>query len=128
MRQELIRAGAIRRVDRTYLVPVKRHFIPDSVDERILVGLELGLRRLAETVAFNSEQDHELRFQRFVEGGKVPVNELAALKARVHAMLVDASLRFDSVLSAELPSEDRSSNVGTVRVGVGLYYFEEPAS
>jgi len=125
MRQELVRSGAVRRVDRTNLVPVKRHFVPDSVDERILVGLELGLRRLAETVAFNSaHQQEELRFQRFVEGELVSSREAQVLKERLHAMLVDMSVTLDDVISnrrrRKSPMPERS-----VCLGVGLYYFQE---
>ena len=50
----------------------------DSADEKIIVGLELGLRRLAETIAYNSDREKRgaIRFQRFVEGPQIRTDDL----------------------------------------------------
>jgi hypothetical protein len=126
MRHELVRAGALQRLDRTHLVPIKRYFVPDSADDRILVGLELGLRRLAETVAFNSDRKNQSapKFQRFVEGRKVSKKHLHLIRAHLHELLIQTSLSYDDVL-ASLPRAGVRSDSEGVRVGIGLYYFDE---
>lgn len=129
MRQELIRAGAIRRVDRSRLIPIKRFFVPDSADERVIVGLELGLRRLAETIAFNSDKQRQSvpRFQRFVEGQPISAREVPAIRKHVQDMLAGFSLAIDDYLSSKTRAGkgQRPLKRDASRVGVGLYYFDD---
>ena len=126
MRQELLRAGAVRRVDRSRLVPAKRYFVPDSADERVLVGLELGLRRLAETIAFNSGKNGKgmPRFQRFVEGPLIPERELPRIRHELQETLSKISLQVDDHLSKATGEKKQLRNRG-VRAGVGIYYYDE---
>lgn len=129
LRQELLRAGAVRSVSRGHLVPVRRHFIPDSAGERLLVGLELGLRRLTETIAFNSDQEKAgpMRFQRFIEGPAIDQAELETVRDGLLPLLHRFSLSIDDFLAATAPlrSRRRSRRQRPVTVGVGIYYFDD---
>jgi hypothetical protein len=129
MRRELVRGGAVQIIDRDYLVPIKRHFVPDSADERVLVGLELGLRRLAETIAFNSDGENggAKRFQRFAEGPLVNLRQLQRIRQSVQAKLQDCSVSFDDFLTKVASQTRRASTKqkGSIRFGVGLYYYDE---
>jgi hypothetical protein len=129
MRRELVRAGAIRVIDRNHVVPVKRHFIPDTADERVLVGLELGLRRLAETIAFNSNIKNEgpKRFQRFVEGPPVKASQLRQAREMVQSLLAGFSVQLDDYLSALSTGNRQAAGAKPKghRLGVGLYYYDE---
>ncbi len=129
MRRELVRAGTVRVVDRTHVVPTKRHFVPDSADEKIIVGLELGLRRLTETIAYNSDREKRgaIRFQRFVEGPPVRIDELPQLRNELHELLSGLSLSIDDFLSsfAKKRRAQPKKTIKRVRAGIGLYYFDE---
>lgn len=130
MRRELMRGGAVREVGRNQLVAVKRHFVPDSADEKILVGLELGLRYLAETIEYNSntERPGGGRFQRFVEGPGIRKSDLPIVKKEIESLLVRFSLAIDDHMApfgATAIRLRRYAKQRPVRVGVGLYYFDD---
>lgn len=131
MRRELMRAGAIRAVERTKLFPVKRHFVPDAVDEKLIVGLELGVRRLAETISFNTDPEKlgANRFQRFVEGPLSNAQEIKRIRALIHQRLSSFAMEIDDLMPgghASSKKEKTSARGGDVlvRPGVGIYYYE----
>lgn len=132
MRRELLRAGAIRSVNRAFLLPVKRHFIPDSAGEKLLVGLELGLRRIAETIEFNSNTESRgpVRFQRFIEGPAIRKADLEAVREGLNPLLARFSLAIDDYLSTSTAAlrHRRSAIRRTVNLGVGIYYFDNTSN
>lgn len=132
MCRELLRAGAIQMVGSKGLVPLKRHFIPDAAVEKVVVGLELGLRRLAETVAFNSDPNREdvRRFQRFVESPLVTPRDARHLRTRIQEELLRFSEELDDLMTAQSRTYrarkvrlQHDSSPG--RLGVGIYYHED---
>ena len=109
-------------------MPVKRYFVPDSADDRVIIGLELGLTRLAETIAFNCDPSHRhsTRFQRFVEGPVARSADLKAAREALQAMLAKFSGNVDDFLSSlENSAIPRKSAKKSVQAGVGLYYYED---
>jgi hypothetical protein len=132
MRRELIRGGAVREIGRNQLVAVKRHFVPDAADEKILVGLELGLRYLAETIEHNSNRERADagRFQRFVEGPGIRPNDLPTVRKEIESLLDQFSLAIDDYMApfgVTTSKLRRHARQKPVRVGVGLYYFDDAA-
>ncbi len=129
MRRELLRGGAIRTIRGRNLMATKRYFVPDSADEKVLVGLELGLRRLAETVEFNSNPENfgASRFQRFVEGPQIRTGSLMEARKAVQSMLTTFSVRIDDCMASfgEVQPKHSRRNTRACRLGVGLYYFDE---
>jgi hypothetical protein len=130
MRQELLRVAAIRRVERSGLLPTRRFFVPDSADERIVVGLELGLRRLADTVEYNSSPNRRLpKFQRFVEGPTLFAENVPEIRRELERMLADFSTTVDDYLSKvgrrlEIDRPKARSRGKPIMTGIGLYYFD----
>lgn len=129
MRQELLRAGAIRMLEDNSLQAVKRHFVPDAVSEKIVVGMEVGIRKLAETIAFNADPDtfDQARFQRFVEGPLImDSSQIENLRAAIHDRLSFFSEDLDELLSKEIPKKPPAPHAASVgrRLSVGIYYHE----
>jgi hypothetical protein len=124
-----VRAGAVQKADGGKLVPIKRYFVPDAVNDRVLIGLELGLTRLVETIAFNSvpANSNASRFQRFVEGPVSRAGDLDVARDVLQAMLANFSGNIDDYLSTLDRTQKRptASSAGSVQAGVGLYYYEE---
>ncbi len=131
VRRELLRAGAVRAINGGRLIPIKRYFVPDSANERVIIGLELGLTRLVETIAFNSHPANNAirRFQRFVEGPVARAGDLRMAREVLQAMLANFSGNVDDYLSS-LSKTSKKKRVSrrpssAKQAGVGLYYFEE---
>lgn len=128
MRQELLRVAAVRRVERTGLVPTRRFFVPDSADERVVVGLELGLRRLADTIEYNSAPvNRSPKFQRFVEGPSISAQYLPQVRLELERMLAEFSTQADDYLarvSSQLARKRLSARRKPILAGIGLYYFD----
>jgi hypothetical protein len=130
LQRELIRSGAARMIGGAKILATKRHFVPDSVNEKVLVGLELGLRRLAETIEFNSNPDNAQgnRFQRFIEGPKIQPRDLAEVRKEVYRLLTKFSVALDDSMTAygtSVSTNQKKKIAKTVQPGVGLYYFDD---
>lgn len=132
MKNELVRAGAIQEISGGRLLPLKRHFIPDSASEKLLVGMELGIRRLIETVSYNSDSEKSgaARFQRFIEGPIVEKSRLPAIRVKIQQMLTDVSVSIDNQISAyryggKSTHQRKLASKDTASYGIGIYYFED---
>lgn len=131
IRSELIRAGAVRTVGKNGLMAIKRHYVPDGADNKILVGLDFGLGRLAETIDFNSEKGYMYgaRFQRFVQAPPIRFIDAPEIRKQVQFMLTDFSLKVDDLMASfQARSEKRGNKKNGkrfVNMGVGLYYFDD---
>lgn len=130
VRRELVRAGAVRAVGKNGLMAIKRHYVPDGTDNKILVGLDFGLGRLAETIDFNSEKGYTYgaRFQRFVQAPPVRLIDVPKVRKQVQLMLTEFSLRVDDLLaSVQTRPEKRARRTEKrfVNMGVGFYYFDD---
>lgn len=132
MCRELLRAGAIQLISGKKMVPLKRDFIPDAAGEKVMVGLELGLRRLVETVALNSDPSRQAarHFQRFVESPPIEVKYFEYLRPLIHERLLGLSEELDDLMSFQAkalrkkkPSSMSVDALGCI--GVGIYYHEE---
>jgi len=125
MREELLRVGAIHQDASGALFPLRRYFIADSAKDRLIEGIQFGIRPLALTIAKNvssSANLGSLRFQRVVDSYAIPSESRAALEEEVTARLRQFSEELDDLLSeagAISSAEDKSA------VGVGLFYFED---
>ncbi len=125
MRDELLRVGAIHQDASGALFPLRRYFIADAARDRLIEGIQFGIRPLALTVAKNVSSSiglGSLRFQRVVDSYSIPLERREALEVELTARLRQFSEELDDLLSeaGELSkSEDNSA------VGIGLFYFED---
>jgi len=125
MREELLRVGAVHQDASGALFPLRRYFIADAAKDRLIEGIQFGIRPLALTIAKNVSSSvnlGSLRFQRVVDSYSIPLESRAALEEEVTSRLRQFSEELDDLLSeaGELnKSEEKSA------VGVGLFYFED---
>ncbi len=124
MRAELVRVGAVTESEGGLLIASRRSFIPSTAEERLIQGLQYGLRPLAMTVAYNArtEDSTKLRFQRLVWNYCRPRSRRRDLDALIAQRLKDFSQEIDDLLSEAdgvVGDEERSV------VGVGIYLVED---
>ncbi len=128
MLRELQRAGALRYTTGRKLVPTRREFVPDSVDEKLIEGLQYGLRRLAETVSYNAQPENRKtsRFQRIVHTDRIPMSEANVVRDSLEAILASFATKIDDYLTSfhAKHSARKIDKDFTMHVGVGLYYFD----
>ncbi len=126
MRTELLRIGAVQENQEGNLEVKKRHFVPANIDEKLMEGINFGLRPLVSTIAYNTDPRHENnpRFQRSVHTSMVNPSSLDEIQTTIKQMLSRYSAELDDYLSGLEVSADQSMDIGTVNVGVGLFYFE----
>ena len=128
MRVELIRSGVATEVD-GLLVPNKRHVVPDSVDDKIIMALSFNFRGLAATIAHNSDP-HRTEpgwIERFVRSGSIAGEIVAEMhghfRSRIETFAEEIDDRFAELERAPVvqpPGHQR-------RMGVGIYYTEDAA-
>ncbi len=124
MRAEFLRVGAIEEREGGQLVAMRRSFVPATTEERLIQGLQYGIRPLALTVAHNvaNVEQKDLRFQRIVWNYCLPKPQRRAIDALVTRRLEEFSQEIDDLLS----EADRSGSAEEHSVfGVGLYHFED---
>ncbi len=130
MRTELTRVGAVEELADGRLRALKSVFTPADLDDRLAVALELSLRRLAETILYNtdpSSQD-QVRVERTVTTKPMSDADLRRLRNMAKGRLEEfagAMQEFFSTYESFHPEVD--SEFGKA-VGIGLYYFEDDVS
>jgi hypothetical protein len=127
---ELVRVGAVRRHDDASVELVSRGYVPSSSELDKLEILGLDVSDLIDTIDHNIQHGAEdPRFQRKVMYHAIPATALPAFR-KLSATQAQALLeRLDRWLR-EHDSERRADGLGPprARVGMGIYYFEEPAA
>jgi len=124
MRDELLRVGAMIQSEDGFFVAKRRSFVPATTEERLIQGLQYGLRPLAMTVSHNvtTNEPGNLRFQRIVWNYCLPKSKRIAVDSFVTQRLEEFSQEIDDLLS----EADKSGNPAERSVfGVGLYHFED---
>jgi len=123
IKTELLRSGSLEERDGLLRV-VKREFVPESVDDRLVEGLISGMTRHAETVAHNSNPENlgAFRFERIAESVRVDPEKLSRFRKSSLKALIRYSEEYDDRLPEyDIDSDDKDSGV---TAGVGFYYFE----
>ena len=124
VRSELLRVGAIAEAENGSLMASRRSFVPASAVDRLIQGLQYGLRPLARTVAHNAstEDSSRLRFQRLVWSYSLPPEERDGVETLVTQRLKEFSQEIDDLLSeANRSVADEERGI----VGVGVYWVED---
>jgi len=125
MRSELKRIGAITERESGELEAVKRYFIPGDVDERLELGLNLGLAPLASTIAFNCDPSRNgpARFQRISDSALIDRDDLLALQDSLSSKLGEFLTDIDQQLSHVEVNRDNADQSNLCRVGVGMFFY-----
>jgi len=125
---ELVRVGAVERRTDGQLKLAARGFVPrhSAVDKLGILGRDVA--DLIATIDHNLQHgESDPRFQRKVMYSAIPRPALPAFR-KLSARQAQALLeRLDRWLGQHDPAEVPEDAVRThARVGVGIYYFEEP--
>lgn len=134
MLDELIRVGAVEKIDNDHVKLVSRSYIPATGDKEKIHMLGTDVADLVETISHNIQLDNKNadqtpRFQR-----KVMYDNLS--EEAVQQFKLISSQRSQQVIEEFdrwLAKHDRDLNPGInghgkLRAGVGIYYFEETLS
>ena len=127
MKTELKRIGAIVEQENGDLEVVKRYFIPGDVDERLELGLNLGLEPLASTIAFNCDPERKgpARFQRMSDSAWIDRDDLLTLQDRLSKKLEGFLTSIDQDFSRIEANHENYEQSHLCRVGVGVFFFTE---
>jgi hypothetical protein len=127
MLDELVRVGAVKRLGDGRIGLVTRGYIPQKGTDQQLAILGQDAADLITTIDYNLHQNPSgPRIQRKVMYDNVPVEAAEAFKTIAHERAQEMLEALDRWLS----HRDRDVNPtvkgkGRVRVGLGLYHFEE---
>lgn len=128
---ELVRVEAVKRNADDSVSLLRPFYLVDEAEQAIqqmqVVGFSAG--SLLETLEHNTRDSQtDLRFQRLVFEEDLPVSTLDDLRSQLResgqswANQTDALLTEQKAAATKQPSGDK----GTARVGMGIYYFEQP--
>ena len=124
---ELLRVGAVERLDDDRIRLLSRAYIPRTSDLDKLDILGADVADLITTIDHNLQRGAEdPRFQRKVMYDNVPEESISMFRALSEAQAQALLEKMDEWLS----QHDRDVNsslkgTGRVRAGIGIYYFEE---
>ena len=106
------------------LIAQRRYLISDSARDRLVEGLQFGVRPLALTVAKNASSVGlgGLRFQRVVISYSFSPDRREQVEKEITARLEQFSEELDDWLS-EVGGNSGSGH--NTEIGVGLFYFED---
>lgn len=126
--RELSRSGALRHTVGRRLLPIAREYVPDTASSKLIEGLQYGLRRLAETICFNSDPQNVNApyLQRIVHVSDISASEVKLVRESITAVVVGFSRQIDDYLTRFQQQSNRNKRLEepNFHVGIGLYYFE----
>jgi hypothetical protein len=123
---ELLRVGAVAQRADGKFQPVARAYVPQRGTEEKLQILGSDVADLITTIDHNVEHgDTDPRFQRKVMYHRIPAGAVAEFRA-LGGVQAQALLETLDTWLAEHDT-DPAAGEATARVGIGIYYFEEPA-
>lgn len=126
MRTELKRIGAIsERPDGLLTVKTRQH-LPMEYHERLINGIEYGLRTLADTVDYNGKPDCEdLRPQKFIHSSEIKEEKLPLITKFLKDRVESFTAETDDLLSTAEAKSESDDKISNVTVGVGVYFYIE---
>lgn len=126
MKTELVRVGAVQELDGGALRVIAPYFVPNSLSDRLIIGLEEIAATALATLAFNCDpkRKEEPRFQRIASVDGISSEFHAEIEKYAKAKLTDFGLEFCSYLDDyERRSEGQPPDSRDRQVGIGLYFY-----
>lgn len=123
VRAELVRCHAIEVDKSGDLRLARRHIVSDNFDEKLVSGISISLRSLAETIAFNSEPTRigPGRIERFVRSQPISLEACEELRTQIRTTIALHAEQFDDSFASQESPGDEPRRV----IGVGMYYWED---
>ena len=126
MRTELKRVGAISEDDNGALIVNTREHLPNDADNRLLVGINFGLRTLASTIAVNGNPNSESTLpQKYIDSALISPKKLPEIQEMLTKKISAFAVDIDDFL---FEHEEDSRKVDAERmasVGVGIYFYKD---
>ncbi|MES2991574.1 MAG: DUF6502 family protein [Pseudomonadota bacterium] len=124
---ELLRVGAVRRLDDGRIEPVARGYLPvgSSIDKLQILGTDVA--DLIETIDHNlTDGASDPRFQRKVMYLRIRASDLPAFRRLSTAKAQALLEQLDRWLAEhDVDAPDENTDLPHARVGLGIYYFED---
>jgi hypothetical protein len=128
VRAELLAAGAMEELPDGKLRVLKRHFIPGDLGEELVVGFRHIVAPVLDGLSHNlCMPKSEAFIQRVSYSENLPRDTIPRFKRLAHERAAEFVQSIDEWLS----SNERAlvdSEAGEARVGVGVFYFEQPSA
>ncbi len=126
---ELVRVGAVLRGEDGRLQLLERAYVPQQSTAEKLRILGVDVADLIETIDHNVEHGAtDPRYQRKVVYHSLPAAHLPAFRKLSGTQAQTLLERLDRWLAEhETPTEPGEPDTPRARVGLGIYYFEQPA-
>jgi len=123
VRVELLRCGAVVEDPGGHLLAIRRHVVPNGLEEKAITGLVFNLRSLTSTVAFNLDLAPSTfgRIERFAQSDPLTENSIASLREPLRERISTFSIEIDNFFAHAKKSPHGEGR----RVGVGVYYYED---
>jgi hypothetical protein len=125
---ELLRVGAVRRTDDGRVERVERAFVPrrSALDKIDLLGHDVA--DLVATIDHNIQHgDADPHFQRRVMYREMPAQLVPAFRKLSSAQAMALLVKLDRWLAERADDPPADPDAPRVRLGLGIYYFEEQA-
>lgn len=123
---ELLRVGAVRKLDDGRLAHVEQVFVPraSAIDKLDLLGHDVA--DLIATIEHNIEHgEADPRFQRRVMYREMPAQLVEPFRKLSAAQSMALLVKLDRWLAARKDEPAADAAAPRVRLGLGIYYFEE---
>lgn len=126
MRTELKRIGAILEKEDGTLVVNTRQLLPDDADNRLLVGINYGLRTMASTIAVNGDSSTVTTYpQKFIDSALIDPKKLPEIQQKLTDKIMKFAVEIDDFLS-KIEEDSRHVEASDMAsIGVGVYYYKE---
>lgn len=128
VRAVLVGAGAVVERPGGGLQAIKRYFVPGSLDERILEGLNFGVLNVMKAIERNTakKNGNARWFQREVHSARIPTKNVEAVRRHLEDAIGALSVELDDLLLQQAASCTQGDFAGPFSdIGVGLYYVDE---
>ncbi len=121
---ELVRVGAVIYADRHTVHLAAPGYIPEKNESAMLEVAGRAVTDLLRTSAHNIADASHAHFQRQVAFRNIPESVAEDFRRYSHDRCQDLMLEFNRWLSERSKNIDPKPGERTMRIGVGLYYFE----
>jgi hypothetical protein len=124
MKTELIRMGAVVLADDGRLRPIRKHYTPENLDERLEMALEEIIRPCLETLDnnCNPHRSGPLYYQSVAGIEGIEATHLPEIRMAMRDELSKFSSSMDGYLMGFNPKDGKY--VSDIKAGIGVYYYD----
>lgn len=126
MRTELQRVGAISEDGNGAIIVNTREHFPTDSDNRLLVGINFGLRTLASTIAVNGNSNSDSTLpQKYIDSALINPSDVPTVQEILTEKISTFAVDIDDLLSEHEEDSRYVDAEKMVSVGVGVYFYKD---